>query len=128
MLLVLILVIAVDGLGELKRDYRKELLRAVLILVIAVDGLGELYNNVYSEKKSGLNPCYSGRWSRSPSAYVLSDRGKRVLILVIAVDGLGVCRFTCYRRMVCWVLILVIAVDGLGGRYITIGDANDAGS
>ena len=37
---VLILVIAVDGLGELKRDYRKELLRA------------------------GLNPCYSGRWSR----------------------------------------------------------------
>ena len=62
---VLILVIAVDGLGVMSilTICRGQL--GVLILVIAVDGLGAYItkrNN--GTKMLGLNPCYSGRWSR----------------------------------------------------------------
>ena len=36
---------------------------------------------------TGLNPCCSGRWSRT--VYLLADRaGKLVLILVVVEDGL----------------------------------------
>ena len=62
---VLILVIAVDGLGvegKLPRRGRRPL---VLILVIAVDGLGESSACSTSTNSWSLNPCYSGRWSRS---------------------------------------------------------------
>ena len=40
--------------------------------------------------KPGLNPCYSGRWSRSVEGQLYNSIYTEVLILVIAVDGLGV--------------------------------------
>ena len=41
---------------------------------------------------NSLNPCYSGRWSRSNQGNILVMPVKEiVLILVIAVDGLGDC-------------------------------------
>ena len=60
----------------------------VLIIVIAVDGLGALLALTLQSTQGSLNPCYSGRWSRSDfgNAY---DTNNLVLILVIAVDGLG---------------------------------------
>ena len=86
--MVLILVIAVDGLGgQLYNSIYTEK-QKVLILVIAVDGLGDNPLWVRRFQSLGLNPCYSGRWSRSIWVTTF-DLFAIVLILVIAVDGLG---------------------------------------
>ena len=42
----------------------------VLILVIAVDGLGGAYADSLELGGRGLNPCYSGRWSRRGSSQI----------------------------------------------------------
>ncbi len=42
----------------------------VLILVLVEDGLGDLIRWVYSEEdEDGLNPCFSGGWSRRMAEY-----------------------------------------------------------
>ena len=60
----------------------------VLILVVVEDGL-VLYNyeNYYYFCSSCLNPCCSGRWSRTQSD-APADLDKVVLILVVVEDGL----------------------------------------
>ena len=62
---VLILVIAVDGLGVVENWSVDCLEITVLILVIAVDGLGVRCARPRVTDSTCLNPCYSGRWSRS---------------------------------------------------------------
>ena len=61
-----------------------------------------------------LNPCFSGRWSRSHNREVRRRSANNVLILVLVEDGLGVS-----ENVVDWwssplVLILVLVEDGLG--------------
>ena len=52
-------------------DAAEDAADAVLILVIAVDGLGEeIQLTSVSSKIASLNPCYSGRWSRRGSSQI----------------------------------------------------------
>ena len=112
-MIVLILVIAVDGLGG----------DVLLIPVEHKYGLNPCYSGRWSrrhlEKKVkgmipvSLNPCYSGRWSRRRTIWFVVECRVYVLILVIAVDGLGDKDKILLDR-IAEVLILVIAVDGLG--------------
>ena len=69
---VLILVIAVDGLGGSYFSIALQR-RQVLILVIAVDGLGGVTVVRQGFKAAGLNPCYSGRWSRRCRYITIGD-------------------------------------------------------
>ena len=76
--------------SEGHRQYYLKPLSRVLILVIAVDGLGvEELKRDYRKQLLSLNPCYSGRWSRRKINQGIKVNYKTVLILVIAVDGLG---------------------------------------
>ena len=61
--LVLILVVVEDGLGALLKVDEDTTLD-VLILVVVEDGLGEVLECQWTRVQS-LNPCCSGRWSRS---------------------------------------------------------------
>ena len=61
----------------------------VLILVLVEDGLGEYKNQIKLLKGASLNPCFSGRWSRSLKAAVQVLPKRAVLILVLVEDGLG---------------------------------------
>ena len=65
----------------------KVLIKTVLILVVVDDGLvqGELIMLV--EVTVSLNPCCSGRWSRTDKKYSYL-RKRMVLILVVVDDGL----------------------------------------
>ena len=67
---VLILVIAVDGLGEPVVSGQLYNSIFVLILVIAVDGLGAEPKWLLCTLRRSLNPCYSGRWSRRGSSQI----------------------------------------------------------
>ncbi len=61
---------------------------------------------------AGLNPCSSGRWSRSEYEQFL-NLNYEVLILVLVEDGLG--GLLVKRICSCFlVLILVLVEDGLG--------------
>ena len=65
----------------------------VLILVLVEDGLGVYEGRAWIDiDAKSLNPCFSGRWSRS---YELNSRfyiEEWVLILVLVEDGLGEAR------------------------------------
>ena len=61
---VLILVLVEDGLGALEETPENVMERFVLILVLVEDGLGELGSRAESTPYRGLNPCFSGGWSR----------------------------------------------------------------
>ena len=66
MSLVLILVLVEDGLGGDKGGFIEHEAN-VLILVLVEDGLGAPAYPPGSNSWEGLNPCFSGGWSRSPS-------------------------------------------------------------
>ena len=70
--------IAIDALGF-----------EVLILVLVEDGLGEVISSDFSAKYTGLNPCFSGGWSRSIKCTEAQYNLDIVLILVLVEDGLG---------------------------------------
>ena len=61
----------------------------VLILVLVEDGLGDAKNNLLNLPLMGLNPCFSGGWSRSGLVDVFMTHYEGVLILVLVEDGLG---------------------------------------
>ena len=63
---VLILVVVEDGLVQAIAE-GKEFAVSVLILVVVEDGLVhvEQTERVAGEQYEGLNPCCSGRWSRT---------------------------------------------------------------
>ena len=87
---------------------------SVLILVLVEDGLGDLGGECASPATyMGLNPCFSGGWSRSLILLIQPSYFYSVLILVLVEDGLGaggLCALFCRPR----VLILVLVEDGLG--------------
>ena len=59
----------------------------VLILVLMEDGLGQtLVDRVYNALC--LNPCFNGRWSRTVVGTTTAPT-PQVLILVLMEDGLG---------------------------------------
>ena len=62
---------------------------AVLILVLVEDGLGGVIVSNIDTLKGGLNPCFSGGWSRRPIDVAISAKTEAVLILVLVEDGLG---------------------------------------
>ena len=59
----------------------------VLILVVVDDGLVHHFNNVGEYKFTSLNPCCSGRWSRTFIS-LMKMIVSWVLILVVVDDGL----------------------------------------
>ena len=61
----------------------------------------------------GLNPCFSGGWSRRLYKITKTDNTTEVLILVLVEDGLGGHR-RYHTRRDGNVLILVLVEDGLG--------------
>ena len=64
--------------------------------------------------KQGLNPCFSGRWSRREEIPLLPTKEGRVLILVLVEDGLGGTVTRTITLPSVTVLILVLVEDGLG--------------
>ena len=61
---------------------------AVLILVVVEDGL--VLEETDGKEKTGecLNPCCSGRWSRTMTTFTALKISAPVLILVVVEDGL----------------------------------------
>ena len=62
--------------------------RKVLILVVVEDGLVPDDQKEGEEDLDGLNPCCSGRWSRTHLLMFLRSGIVSVLILVVVEDGL----------------------------------------
>ena len=91
----------------------KQKSRSVLILVLVEDGLGEYELTEDAKQIEGLNPCFSGGWSRSATEHSLSPNYGDVLILVLVEDGLGE-TYNINLALVNAVLILVLVEDGLG--------------
>ena len=60
----------------------------VLILVVVDDGLVLVLSLVIGQLWLGLNPCCSGRWSRTTKALCELVIDHYVLILVVVDDGL----------------------------------------
>ena len=74
-------------------------------------------NEVCSYKQTsfcGLNPCFSGGWSRSSFNSTWTIEQFKVLILVLVEDGLGELDKSRDFTDVHAVLILVLVEDGLG--------------
>ena len=84
----------------------------VLILVVVEDGLvlGRVEQN--PQRCRCLNPCCSGRWSRTFNDHVKDYKFTKVLILVVVEDGL-VLFGTQVQLNAQDVLILVVVEDGL---------------
>ena len=61
----IILVVVEDGLGAYIRVGEWYLFNIVLILVIVEYGFGDTKRLLCGETVKSLNPCCSGRWSRS---------------------------------------------------------------
>ena len=59
----------------------------VLILIVVEDGLVRNFATVFAGKTCSLNPCCSGRWSRTLKQDV-NEAIVEVLILVVVEDGL----------------------------------------
>ena len=89
----------------------------VLILVVVDDGLVHMCK--YEERlyTKCLNPCCSGRWSRTAIILVFHLWLIVVLILVVVDDGL-VLIFILLMLRVLVVLILVVVDDGLVHKSI----------
>ncbi len=64
---VLILVLVEDGLGARFEAKGLEIFHTVLILVLVEDGLGGEKPADWECELNGLNPCFSGGWSRRPT-------------------------------------------------------------
>ena len=62
--MVLILVLVEDGLGVAQPSTKGEKGGIVLILVLVEDGLGAPPEKTAATTFGGLNPCFSGGWSR----------------------------------------------------------------
>ena len=62
-------------------------IKIVLILVVVEDGLVPLQFSSKVLFTPSLNPCCSGRWSRTGKEY-FKERSKSVVILVVVEDGL----------------------------------------
>ena len=60
----------------------------VLILVVVEDGLVLMHEQGNNSNAIGLNPCCSGRWSRTIQNKFYVEPFKIVLILVVVEDGL----------------------------------------
>ena len=103
-----------DGLGA---SYKQNILSPkenVLILVLVEDGLGEIHHlQKITPQEHGLNPCFSGGWSRRLLPHYQRGPSNQVLILVLVEDGLGV-RYIHRHPLEVIVLILVLVEDGLG--------------
>ena len=84
---VLILVVVDDGLVRVCVPPLVSF-HAVLILVVVDDGLVLPLSLLLILFLTRLNPCCSGRWSRTILANNLSSAKCRVLILVVVDDGL----------------------------------------
>ena len=100
-----------DGLVHLA-IFKIKLESHVLILVVVEDGLVHVNHSAMTAAQIGLNPCCSGRWSRTQ--FQLKSRVLQclVLILVVVEDGLvpyGQRVGKGFNR----VLILVVVEDGL---------------
>ena len=65
----------------------------------------------------GLNPCFSGGWSRRLKKSKIMATKNFVLILVLVEDGLGEGRRREYTSVCGPVLILVLVEDGLGVSF-----------
>ena len=63
-------------------------LQWVLILVVVEDGLVPGINSQLDNKDRRLNPCCSGRWSRTDATNQSTNIRLMVLILVVVEDGL----------------------------------------
>ena len=75
------------GLGALMAEFLQVTTSLVLILVVVEDGLGDTQFQFDQFVIAGLNPCCSGRWSRSCGAVTLLIKFLSVLILVVVEDG-----------------------------------------
>ena len=100
-----------DGLGELYKDSKLDVIKNVLILVLVEDGLGAVWD--VQVRRFGtvliLVLVEDGLGAHQQWKQILHST--RVLILVLVEDGLGVGRlFEAYKE----VLILVLVEDGLG--------------
>ena len=86
---VLILIVVDDGLVQSKMYVHLQTLRVVLILVVVDDGLVPFTDDtsVSATEQPSLNPCCSGRWSRTMRG-IAASKAVVVLILVVVDDGL----------------------------------------
>ena len=71
-------------------------------------------NTSSCQKRLSLNPCFSGGWSRSAKYETQKAATVKVLILVLVEDGLGGSAQGAVSSNVAQVLILVLVEDGLG--------------
>ena len=62
--------------------------QSVLILVVVDDGLVHTYTDEQIIQATSLNPCCSGRWSRTYCMDLDASTDDVVLILVVVDDGL----------------------------------------
>ena len=81
------------------------------------DGLGAAAKKLIANLPSGLNPCFSGGWSRRYLYKTKWQLLKEVLILVLVEDGLGG-NISIFSAIENTVLILVLVEDGLGACMI----------
>ena len=72
---VLILVVVEDGL-VLSMQFGEIVGVGVLILVVVEDGLVRQIEDLLMGATIGLNPCCSGRWSRTANPYFGKEVGK----------------------------------------------------
>ena len=84
----------------------------VLILVVVEDGLVPMFQVKKSLSLMSLNPCCSGRWSRTSRTETEYTAQHIVLILVVVEDGL-VRSASNSATTIYYVLILVVVEDGL---------------
>ena len=76
-----------DGLVQEQKTVKgKE--SSVLILVVVDDGLVLKGGGALALRQVSLNPCCSGRWSRTVNSDKYDTVEKLVLILVVVDDGL----------------------------------------
>ena len=75
--------------SEMKDLTLTDFVKIVLILVLVEDGLGGTLHSARLFLFMGLNPCFSGGWSRRTALLFKGDNSGRVLILVLVEDGLG---------------------------------------
>ena len=84
---VLILVVVDDGLVLLNDYASVGSCSQVLILVVVDDGLVPTWISLFLYFILCLNPCCSGRWSRTANKSI-NKKIREVLILVVVDDGL----------------------------------------
>ena len=89
----------------------------VLILIVVEDDLVLYYCNCNVFLFTSLNPCCSGRWSRTVDVELTERAAGEVLILVVVEDGLVLTQ-KIMKGTNNEVLILVVVEDGLVPRTL----------